>query len=134
VGGGTTSSGLDGTSFAAPWVAGLAALVRERFPDLTARQVADRIIATARRPAGGRDGLLGHGVIDPVSALTAVPAVLEPAAERPTERVAPLPGTAPHPAAPEPASPPFDLVAACLLPAAGAMAAVLLRNRPRRTR
>ncbi|WP_344723042.1 type VII secretion-associated serine protease mycosin [Pseudonocardia yunnanensis] len=135
VGGGTTSSGLDGTSFAAPWVAGLAALVRERFPDLTARQVADRIIATARRPAGGRDDRLGHGVIDPVSALTAVPAVLEPAAERPIERsVAPLPGTAPHPTAPEPASPPFDLAAACLLLAAGAMAAVLLRSRPRRTR
>jgi membrane-anchored mycosin MYCP len=116
-------------------VAGLAALVRERFPDLTARQVADRIIATARRPACGRDDRLGHGVIDPVGALTAVPAVLEPAAERPTERsVAPLPGTAPHPAVPEPASPPFDLAAACLLLAAGAMAAVLLRSRPRRTR
>ena len=97
--------------------------------------MADRIIATARRPAGGRDDRLGHGVIDPVSALTAVPAVLEPAADRPTGRsVAQLPGTAPHPAAPEPASPPFDLVAACLLLATVAMAAVLLRSRPRRAR
>ena len=53
VGGGTTGGDLDGTSFAAPWAAGLAALVRERFPELTAAQVVDRILATARRPAGG---------------------------------------------------------------------------------
>ena len=31
-GGGYTTEALDGTSFSAPWVAGLAALIRERFP------------------------------------------------------------------------------------------------------
>ncbi|GAB1508502.1 type VII secretion-associated serine protease mycosin [Actinophytocola sp. KF-1] len=64
---------IQGTSFAAPYVAGLAALVRERFPDLTARQVMDRIKSTASHPAAknGHDNLVGHGMINPVAALTA---------------------------------------------------------------
>ncbi|ONI73359.1 type VII secretion-associated serine protease mycosin [Actinosynnema sp. ALI-1.44] len=65
---------IQGTSFAAPYVAGLAALVRERFPDLTARQVMNRIKMTAQHPAapGGRDNLVGYGMINPVAALTAM--------------------------------------------------------------
>jgi membrane-anchored mycosin MYCP len=134
VGGGTTTTGVDGTSFAAPWVAGLAALVRERFPELSAKQVADRILATARRPARRRDGRLGHGVIDPVAALTAVPAVLElPARPVAGIAVAQLAGAAPRPAA-APSSSPLDIVAAGLLLATGAVAAVLLRRRSRRPR
>ena len=64
---------IQGTSFAAPYVAGLAALVRERYKDLDARQVMHRIKATAAHPAatGGRDTLVGHGMIDPIAALTA---------------------------------------------------------------
>ena len=128
VGGGTTGTGLDGTSFAAPWVAGLAALVRERFPDLSARQVVDRILATARRTPDGR-GALGHGVVDPVAALTAVPSRLEPApVASATAPVAELP------AAP-PADPPggraVGLVAAGALLAAAGVAAALLRRAPR---
>src|SRR5204862_6775720 len=44
---------IQGTSFAAPYVSGLAALVRERFKDhpLTARQVMNRIRVTASHPA-----------------------------------------------------------------------------------
>jgi membrane-anchored mycosin MYCP len=63
---------IQGTSFAAPYVAGLAALVRERFPELSARQVMDRIMATAAHPAatGGRDTLVGYGMINPIGALT----------------------------------------------------------------
>jgi membrane-anchored mycosin MYCP len=134
VGGGTTTTGVDGTSFAAPWVAGLAALVRERFPELSAKQVADRILATARRPARRRDDRLGHGVIDPVDALTAVPAVLElPARPVAGIAVAQLAGAAPRPAA-APSSSPLDIVAAGLLLATGAVAAVLLRRRSRRPR
>uniref|UniRef100_UPI001C5F8977 type VII secretion-associated serine protease mycosin n=1 Tax=Pseudonocardia nigra TaxID=1921578 RepID=UPI001C5F8977 len=134
VGGGTTGSGLDGTSFAAPWVAGLAALVRERFPDLTAEQVVDRILATARRPAGGHSAALGHGVIDPVAALTAVPAVLEPAPEGTVGvRTAELPGTAPRAARSE--SPwPVDVLAVALLALASGATATLLRRRPARPR
>lgn len=62
---------LLGTSFAAPYVAGTAALVRARFPELSAREVMDRIIATAHAPGNGRDHRIGHGVVDPVAALTA---------------------------------------------------------------
>ncbi|MGF6889162.1 membrane-anchored mycosin MYCP [Nocardia sp. GAS34] len=63
---------IQGTSFAAPYVSGLAALVRSRFPNLTAAQVIDRIERTAHAPGTGRDDLIGYGLIDPVAALTAV--------------------------------------------------------------
>lgn len=68
---------IKGTSFAAPYVAGLAALVRAKYPDLDAHGVMHRIKFTAQHPAakGGRDNFVGYGVIDPMAALTAtVPA------------------------------------------------------------
>jgi membrane-anchored mycosin MYCP len=61
---------INGTSFAAAYVSGLAALVRQRFPDLTPNQIMNRITATARHPGGGVDNYVGAGVIDPVAALT----------------------------------------------------------------
>lgn len=61
---------IAGTSFASAYVSGLATLVRQRFPDLTAAQVMNRITATARHPGGGVDNFVGAGVIDPVAALT----------------------------------------------------------------
>ena len=69
-----SKSTIQGTSFAAPYVAGLAALVRERFPHLNARQVVERIKLTSSHPAapGGHDNLVGHGMINPIGALTAM--------------------------------------------------------------
>ncbi|GAA1079378.1 type VII secretion-associated serine protease mycosin [Tsukamurella strandjordii] len=74
VNGQTTREGitpLAGTSFAAPYVAGVAALVRARFPQLTAAQVRARILSTARDAAALPAGALGAGIVDPVAALTA---------------------------------------------------------------
>jgi membrane-anchored mycosin MYCP len=67
------ASPIQGTSFAAPYVAGLAALVRQQFPNLTAEQVMNRIKVTASHPAatGGHDNLVGYGMINPIAALTA---------------------------------------------------------------
>ncbi|MBB1026060.1 type VII secretion-associated serine protease mycosin [Dietzia sp. DQ12-76] len=67
-----TRSSISGTSFAAPFVAGTAALVRQAYPGLTARQVIARIKSTAIPAAGGRDFAVGHGVVDPVAAVTGV--------------------------------------------------------------
>ena len=62
---------LSGTSYAAPVVSGLAALIRARFPTLTARQVMQRIEATAHGSHGGWDPVVGNGVVDPMAALRA---------------------------------------------------------------
>ncbi|WP_446224429.1 type VII secretion-associated serine protease mycosin [Nocardia sp. IBHARD005] len=68
-----------GTSFASPYVAGVAALVRDRFPDLTAKQVIQRLQATAHAPAEGWNPYIGYGAVDPVAALTnEVPKELPP--------------------------------------------------------
>lgn len=59
-----------GTSFSAALVSGVAALVRAKYPQLTAHQVINRLLATARAPARGVDNQVGHGIVDPVAALT----------------------------------------------------------------
>ncbi len=62
---------VQGTSFAAPLVAGTAALLRSRWPDITAANVVNRLIRTAHDlGAPGRDDRYGFGEIDPVAALT----------------------------------------------------------------
>lgn len=60
----------DGTSFSAPYVAGVAALMMEKYPEWTAQNVAARIAQTANRPGTGPDKKLGWGVVDPVAALS----------------------------------------------------------------
>lgn len=64
------SKPISGTSYAAPVVSGVAALIRARWPQLTARQVMARIEDTAQRPSGGWDPVVGHGVVDVVAAVT----------------------------------------------------------------
>jgi type VII secretion-associated serine protease mycosin len=59
-----------GTSFSAPYVAGVAALIRSKHEDWTAAQIVGRIQQTAERSIAGRDRLVGWGVVDPVRALT----------------------------------------------------------------
>ncbi|WP_433437698.1 S8 family serine peptidase [Nonomuraea sp. CA-141351] len=60
---------LNGTSYAAPYVAGVAALVRARFPKLDEAQVRQRIIATADGATGGGKGA---GMVNPMLALSAI--------------------------------------------------------------
>ncbi|MCE6996009.1 type VII secretion-associated serine protease mycosin [Saccharothrix sp. S26] len=59
----------EGTSFAAPFVAGTAALVRAAWPELTAPEVARRLLATAS-PARGEAAAYGAGVVNPYRAVT----------------------------------------------------------------
>ena len=59
-----------GSSFSAAYVSGVAALVRAKFPQLPAAEVIHRLTATAHAPAGGRDNVIGYGVVDPLAALT----------------------------------------------------------------
>jgi type VII secretion-associated serine protease mycosin len=75
-----------GTSFAAPIVAGAAALVRSRFPELTADEVIHRLVTTAD-DAGplGVDEQYGHGVVDVVAALTAELPPMPPVADEPDQ-------------------------------------------------
>ncbi len=59
-----------GTSAAAPIVSGLAALIKEKYPDLTGNQIIQRIISSADDAgADGRDPLYGYGIINPAAAL-----------------------------------------------------------------
>ncbi|TDB74578.1 type VII secretion-associated serine protease mycosin [Micromonospora sp. KC723] len=61
----------EGTSYAAPFVAATAALVRQYRPELTAAQVAQRIVDTADpAPGGGRGDGYGSGVLNPYRAVT----------------------------------------------------------------
>ncbi|MEV6487216.1 S8 family serine peptidase [Actinoplanes sp. NPDC051633] len=61
-----------GSSNASAIVAGAAALIRAKYPELTAQQVTDRLIATSEdRGAKGRDDFYGHGALNLAEALTA---------------------------------------------------------------
>ncbi len=77
-----------GTSFSTAIVSGVAALVRAKYPQLSAYQIINRLTRTAHAPARGVDNQIGYGVVDPVAALTwDVP---EGPAKPPTQLSAPL--------------------------------------------
>lgn len=95
------ATGQNGTSFATPFVSGLAALVLATHPGMSAAQVRTRIEATADQPpATVPSPVYGYGVIDPFLAVTSqlnylsptppAPArgrpVPAPQAERPPDR------------------------------------------------
>lgn len=95
------STPIVGTSYAAPVVSGIAALVRARSPHLTARQVMARITDTAHRPPAGWDPYVGHGVVDAVAAVsggTATTNMVLPATETAGdgERTTKLPARGPE--------------------------------------
>lgn len=95
---------LSGTGYAAGYVAGVAALVRSRYPDLNAMQVAHRIVATAHNSARAPSDVVGAGLIDPVAALTWELAPVADPAATPAKKV-------PVPPAPQPEDPAPRIVA-----------------------
>ncbi|MFF4233935.1 type VII secretion-associated serine protease mycosin [Streptomyces sp. NPDC001820] len=62
----------NGTSFSAPYVAGIAALIKSKHAKdkWTGKQIVAQIQQTAERSTAGHDRLVGWGVVDPVRALT----------------------------------------------------------------
>ncbi|NKE62488.1 type VII secretion-associated serine protease mycosin [Lentzea sp. PSKA42] len=60
----------NGTSFAAAFVSATAALVRSAWPGLNAREVANRIMATASPAPGGEGAAYGAGLVNPYRAVT----------------------------------------------------------------
>jgi membrane-anchored mycosin MYCP len=93
---------VSGTSFAAPYASGVAALVRAAHPELTAAQVRHRLIASADPPGVAvPDTHYGYGIVNPVLAVTAVgidaagpssgatlPTIAQPALPNPPDRTA----------------------------------------------
>jgi subtilisin family serine protease len=62
----------NGTSDSTALVAGVAALIRAKYPNLSAKEVIHRMTATADdKGAPGRDDTYGYGIVNPVKALTA---------------------------------------------------------------
>ena len=70
----------DGTSNSTAIVSGAAALIRSRYPDLSAEEVIHRLTATATdKGPPGHDPEYGHGIVNLVAALTAdVPPLPQP--------------------------------------------------------
>ena len=65
-------SSANGTSDATAIVAGVAALVRSKYPTMSATEVVHRLTATATdKGPPGRDDQYGYGIVNPVAALTA---------------------------------------------------------------
>lgn len=64
------SSPIAGTSFAAAYVSGLAALVRERYPELSALEVKNHIENYTQTTARGMSNVFGWGPVDTLGALT----------------------------------------------------------------
>lgn len=85
----------NGTSFSAPYVAGVATLLRAKYPEWTPAQIATRIEQTAIRSVNGHDNHVGWGVVDPVRALADGP---EPPLTGPTPDPGPPKAEAPEPA------------------------------------
>lgn len=92
-----SGAAISGTSYAVPVVSAVAALVRARSPELTARQVMQRIEDTAHSPSSGWNPVVGHGVVDTFAAVSG------PGAGPPTPRPT-APPTAAAESEPGPAS------------------------------
>jgi type VII secretion-associated serine protease mycosin len=131
----TTDKGLytfgqRGTSDAAAIVSGAAALLRSKYPNMTADEVVERLESTATdKGPPGVDDEYGHGIVNIVAALAA-PTPTKPSASPP-----PPPATTPHPTASPDTKPATATTAriitgvALLLLLGGLLSYLLLRRR-----
>lgn len=89
--------GENGTSDAAAIVSGAAALLRSKYPKMSAKEVVERLESTAvDKGAPGVDPDYGHGIIDIVAALSADTAAPTSAAPATTTTTAAAPAPAPQ--------------------------------------
>ena len=115
----------NGTSGATAIVSGAAALIRAKYPDLSAAEVVERLTSTAiDRGAKGRDDYYGIGQLDLLAALTTAQprASSAPAV---TDAPAAIPGAAPADDS-DGGLPPLLFVAAGLVLLVGALLVVIL--------
>jgi membrane-anchored mycosin MYCP len=103
-----------GTSYSAPFVAGVAALVRAYRPGLNAAQVKHRLETTANHPAAALpDPGLGWGTVNPLAAVTTV--LPEETGGGPAPVVAPPPARIPDVLAPDSLGPVLAVAGALLV-------------------
>ena len=123
-----------GTSPAAAIVSGVAALVRSKYPTMSAAEVVHRLTATAiDKGPPGRDDQYGYGIVNPVAALTAdVPPLPTSPTASPT-RAQPTGSPTANTAAPAHKTPTALIgVLIALLIGAAAVGVVIARTRTRR--
>lgn len=88
---------MNGTSFSAAYVSGLAALIRAKYPQLTSHQVINRIKQTAHSPAAVVDNRMGYGSINALAALNYDVQEGEPAPQESLSRPLHIPAAPPPP-------------------------------------
>lgn len=101
---------ISGTSMATPHVAGVAALLRAEFPDVSAAEIADTLLETAV-PLGSddQDNSYGNGLVQAVAALEllsggTIPSNPNPSPPSPSPPTNPIPSPQPIP----PSNPPAN--------------------------
>lgn len=120
---------LSGTSYASGYVAGVAALVRSKYPDLSATQVVRRISATAHNGARAPSNVVGAGIVDAAAALTwQLPAEAGPGGS-PSKPVSVPPAPAPKDNTPRNVALAGTAALAVLVAVAGAIAVIAARRR-----
>ncbi len=119
---------LSGTGYAAGYVSGVAALVRSKYPGLTATEVVHRITATAHNGARAPSNVVGAGSVDPVAALTWQLSADQPGVA-PAKPVAAPPAPAPKDNTPRTVALAGTAALAVLVAAAGAATAIAARHR-----
>ncbi|WP_051836209.1 type VII secretion-associated serine protease mycosin [Streptomyces sp. NRRL F-2580] len=123
-----------GTSAAAAFVSGAAALIKAEHPDLSPAQIKKLLEDTASdSPAGGRDDARGHGTVDPVAALQAAESMQADAAvPAPAAAGRTYFGPGPEPARPPERNARLGAPAAAVAGAVLLVLAAVLGRRPRR--